>query len=182
MVSDLQLGSVLDKAQCLFEFMGLINYAAEQGAGADHTVWCMAAKEPFHLSEKAKAEANACTLFLQYNKGDKIITLDPPFPLYMEEGSGLKLDDINGIKVAYGIHYSPGGDQGIQFHKSGLVWWQHMTHQVHAMHLGALSGLFTKTVKTLSGKIAMLKQQKQHQKSSIAEGKASCSVAIVCRK
>ena len=115
----------------------------------------------------AGSDAAGCTLFLSYKPGDKFISLDAPFHLAMHAGGCLKIDDKDlGILVAYCYKYSPGGDEGIKFLGSGLVWCQQMTHQAHNFHLAALARICKEKMSAFGTKISMMRQQHRASSSS----------------
>ena len=121
----------------------------------------------------AGAAHQNCTLFMTYMPGDKFIAFDVPFHLALKGDEFLKQDhtDPPGIDVHYCIKYTPGGEDGIKIHSSGLVWCQHMTHQSHPFHLGALANICKGKLADFASKIALLNQQHAtHTPSSSSAG------------
>ena len=99
-----------------------------------------------------------CTLFQSYVPGDKFIAFDVPFQLRMFGHGNLITDchDPEGIMVHYCLKYSPGGEDGIRIHGTGLTWCQHMSHQSHPFHLATLATICKSKLAAFATQVSQL--------------------------
>ena len=101
-----------------------------------------------------------CTLFQSYVPGDKFIAFDIPFQLAMLGNGKLKQDSLDppGIRVHYCLKYSPGGEDGIRIHNTGLVWCQHMSHQTHPFHVATLANICKTKLAAFATQVTQMNQ------------------------
>ena len=163
---ELQSHNNREQSEAMFRFMGLVNGAAQAGSRAAKTVWCVSAQHPFHLGD----DVRKCSLWMEYSIGDKFLTLDAPFFINMGECPGLKREDPKlGIRVAYCFKYSHGGEHGIQIYQSGLIFWQHVSEQVHLAHLAGLASILAKKMAVIGTKCAMMRDELRGNSGSSAD-------------
>ena len=105
-----------------------------------------------------------CTIFQSYNRGDKFIAFDDPFRLAMYGHGNLKsgCKDQVGIMVQYCLKYSPSDEEGIRILGNGLVWCQHMKHQVHPFHVATLANICNTKLAVFATRVTQMQMQHGH--------------------